>query len=427
MSKKIILLIFLIIVSSITGCKMQNMEGRNAVKSISGNPQKVKLEQIKDSDQEMMNIYLKAKEDSREENFIPTGSSVSKVLFVAPITGKYSAIGKALLDGVNMAMSDSGSDKIILIPIDSNEVSNDETSSILAKENPDVVLGPLFAADVQEILGSFRKISAPIITFSNDESLTKYKNIEIFGVSQSGKIKAAMNFAKANNRSNVGILLKSDAGSEVASENIKKYAKQSKMAVMASVFYGTGEQRISSAIKTLSNNLSVIFNIDKNGSPYLINVKDAKTALNTTKQLRNMDFIITDAGGNSLDELLSEMLNQGLLNRDVMIISISDQIGTSLIAEKVYYVGYDTEKMNIFEDLYKSRYKAKPTVFSAMGYDAMGVVSTMLLQGKFSYNGLHDSSGFIGVMGDFKFTNSRIVERSYTVYKAQGVKIEKVI
>jgi ABC-type branched-subunit amino acid transport system substrate-binding protein len=121
------------------------------------------------------------------------------------------------------------------------------------------------------------------------------------------------------------------------------------------------------------------------------------------------------------------MLNQGLLNRDVMIISISDQIGTSLIAEKVYYVGYDTEKMNIFEDLYKSRYKAKPTVFSAMGYDAMGVVSTMLLQGKFSYNGLHDSSGFIGVMGDFKFTNSRIVERSYTVYKAQGVKIEKVI
>ncbi len=379
------------------------------------------------SDQaEIDSIYQKMLETKSQKK----SSGVKKVALLVPLSGKYSGIGGAIFDGVKMAMLDAGGDDIVLLPMDTDKTSTSELVSQIKSEEVDVVLGPVFSKEASDLMDSFSKVSAPMITFSNDKNLTKYRNIEIFGISPIDKLKMALKFAKDHGRMNVALLLKSDAGSQAVYQYVSDYVKKNKMALMSSAFYSEADARIAASVGTIDKNKAITYNIDKNGNPYLISLsaiqKNKNLNKNTDKQLRKLDIILTDAGGNMLDSLLSEMSTTGLLDKDIMIISLSDEVNVGVLNSGVYYVSQNNERYSVFKDLYRKAYKTNPTQFSALGYDAMGVIMTLMLRGEFSYSALHDDAGFVGVSGEFRFSNDRVVDRKYSIYKVANVRVEKV-
>lgn len=354
-----------------------------------------------------------------------------KIAILAPLSGEYSGIGNAILDGAKMAMLDSGGSDVVMIPMDTNSLGIRSVSEKIKEENVDVVLGPLFSKDTTNLVSNFSRISAPIITFSNDKTLTKLSNVEVFGFSSMDKVNTALKFIKEFGRMNVALLLKSDAGSQIVYENVNNFIKKNKMTLMSSAFYGDSEERISASVSTINKNKAITYNIDKNGNPYLVSLsavqKNKDLIKDTTKQLRKLDVILTDAGGNMLDSLLSEMSSVGLLNRDIVVVSLSDDVNIGVLNADVYYVSHNKARYDVFKELYKNTYNVYPTQFSSLGYDAMGAVMTLILKNDFSRNALHDEAGFVGVSGEFRFTNSRIVERKYSIYKISNMRIDKVL
>ncbi|QED22924.1 penicillin-binding protein activator [Candidatus Deianiraea vastatrix] len=375
---------------------------------------------------ELENMYDKMLDGQKMK-----GKNIYKIAFLAPLSGPNKTIGQSTLDGIKMAMLDSGSNNINLFPFDTAALDMKVIAEKIKSENVDVVLGPIFSQDVEDLVNSFIKISAPIITFSNNAALTKYNSIEIFGVSPIDKIKVAIDYARQNGRQNFAALIKSDAGSIGIQKAITSEVKSTKSALLSIGFYDDSQTRISSSINTILKSRSVTFNIAKDGTPYLMNIKDLQKMEKSgqkpqNQEIRNLDVIITDAGGQFLDTLLSEMDSAGMLKKDIMIISISDSVEVGVLNHDVKFITYDKERFNVFEKFYKETYSTKPTTFSALGYDATGVLLTLFANNNFSYDALHDKAGFIGVSGEFRFGKNHIVERKYCIYGISNNAISKI-
>lgn len=345
-----------------------------------------------------------------------------KVSILLPLSGKNESIGKSALNGIKMAILDSNINNVTILPIDMGNISDiHEVAKDIQFQEPDLIIGPVFSSEAELLLEAFDKINVPMITLSNNTELAKYKNVEVFGVSPVDKVETAINHAARLNRMNISIFLKSDVGAAEMQKAISKEVSKNKMALISTAFYdATNQVRLHSAVEMLAKNLSVKFNIDKEGRPYLLNIKklkNQKIMQNNKQETRTLNVIITDAGGNTLGSMLSAMSDIGISERDILIISLSDNVDSNILNNGVHFVTYDRDKFAVFERLYESAYGRAPNIFGALGYDAMGTILSMIYEhGTITKTNLHSDSGFIGVSGEFKFGKNNIVERKYCIY-----------
>lgn len=379
-----------------------------------------------DSNDELDKMYQKM----LEGNKLPSGAKHYKIAMPLPLSGNASPIGQAVLDGAKLALFDANINNVTLFPMDTNSVEMKTIASKIRDQNIDVVVGPIFAKETEELIDNFKFIGAPIVTMSNNYSLTKYPSVEVFGISPIEKASFAVNFARKSSRCNFALLLKSDVGASEIQNTITRAVRAQKCALLAVGFYDNSDVRIASAVNTLVKNKTVVFNIEKDGTPYLIDIKTTQKPnympSRKRQETRSIDVIITDAGGFTIDMLLSKMDDSDLLRRDIDIISLSDSIEVGILNDGVKYITYDRERFNIFSNSFNEMYQAKPSHFAALGYDAMGVLLNLFSTNNFSYDSLHASGGFTGVSGEFRFSPRRIVERKYSVYEVSKGNVLKV-
>ncbi len=370
-------------------------------------------------------MYQKMLDGQKMQDAVET----RKIAMPLPLSGTFAPIGQAVLDGAKLALFDSNVSNITILPMDTNVITMDEIASQIKSQNVDLVIGPVFAKDTEELIHSFKYIGAPIITMSNNYSLTQYPSVEVFGISPAEKANFAVDYAKKYGRCNFALLLKSDIGASEIQAALTKAIKKNKCALLSVSFYDSNEVRIASAMSIIAKNLNVTFNIDASGAPYLTNIKTAqKEGINRRKpqqEQRYLNAIITDAGGYTLDMIMSKLDDLGLNKKDIEVISLSDSAQVGVLNENVKYITYDRERFEIFSKVFEDSYKTKPSHFAGLGYDAMGVMATLFSSNNFSYNSLHASNGFVGVSGEFRFSERRVVERKYSIYEVSKGKIVK--
>jgi len=93
-----------------------------------------------------------------------------RVGILVPLTGQGADVGQALLDAAEIALFDFGDPRLNLIPADTGQGAAQAAQKVL-DNGAEIILGPLFSADVSAVAPLARARNVPVVAFSTDKTV----------------------------------------------------------------------------------------------------------------------------------------------------------------------------------------------------------------------------------------------------------------
>src|SRR3569833_2830843 len=106
---------------------------------------------------------------SQPEGNLPSDSSRNRVAVLVPLTGANAGVGQSIANAANLAVLDTGGDRIRITVYDTGKGAAAAATQALADGNR-LLLGPLLAEDGRAGAPGARRAGVPVIAFSNDSS-----------------------------------------------------------------------------------------------------------------------------------------------------------------------------------------------------------------------------------------------------------------
>lgn len=348
------------------------------------------------SEQKTMEIY-KSPDDRAtleviEENsaYKQNAGASAKVALLVPLSGKDIKVGKNIFDATQQAVFDLKFSNLHIIPIDTTN-STDAIIAHLQAQRPDIIIGPVFARDVNRLYPYARKNGLCMIAFSNDQSLAGQDCLMLLGIMPSTNVNRVIDHARAHNFVDIRALLPKNRYGETI--------EQSLSGVKTQFYQADGDILTKSEITSSVASPSV------------------NTALLIPEGGTNLANIAAELGDNSK---MVKLLGSGLWEEDKTF--------KNPAFNGAWYASLPGKNREVFERKFAKSFGYKPLKIATLGYDAVALLSALTSQttpNKFNKNALLDPAGFIGVAGAFRFRNDGSNERLLSVYEiTEGKAIE---
>lgn len=101
---------------------------------------------------------------------LPSDTTRHRIALLVPLTGANAGIGESISNAANMAVLDTGGEKIRMTVYDTAGGAAAAAEKAISEGNK-LILGPLLAEDVRAAAEVGRKYRVPLIAFSNDVSV----------------------------------------------------------------------------------------------------------------------------------------------------------------------------------------------------------------------------------------------------------------
>ncbi len=137
----------------------------------------------------------------------PSGPAPVDIGFLVPLSGPGAALGHALLQAAELAVSDSGNANLTLLPRDTQGTAAGAATaanSALAA-GAEIILGPLFATSVSAVAPLAAARSVPVIAFSNDRAIAG-NGVYIMGFTPKEQIARVVGYARSRGLSRFAAL-----------------------------------------------------------------------------------------------------------------------------------------------------------------------------------------------------------------------------
>ena len=103
---------------------------------------------------------------------LPADETRNRVAVLVPLTGRDAALGQSILNAANLALLDTGGERIRITAYDTAAAGGAVRAANEAiAEGNGLILGPLLAEDVRAVAPIARRADVPVIAFSNDVSV----------------------------------------------------------------------------------------------------------------------------------------------------------------------------------------------------------------------------------------------------------------
>jgi ABC-type branched-subunit amino acid transport system substrate-binding protein len=325
------------------------------------------------------------------------GRDVKRAAVLLPFShpnAQVRAEAESMLAGIELALFEYAGNNFLIMPKDTagkqsvTEARLDES----LKEGADIVLGPLFGANVKAIKPVASKQQVPIIAFSNDRSAAG-GGAYLASISPEEEVTRVMEYAASRGVRTFAFLgPNTDYGRQV--EAAMRYQAAQQGGVMASsAFYdpsggaGAEARQIASVLKSEAGRGKVAVMIPERGVKLL-----------------------------SVAPLLPY---NGAPMQNVMLMGTSLWDDSSIWREPTLsggvYAAPDPENLVGFKQTYKRIYGRNPTDLAAVAYDAAALSVRLATDDNIRYNGVTDPDGFMGVNGLFRFRIDGTSQRGLAV------------
>ena len=99
---------------------------------------------------------------------LPTAAGPAKVGLLVPLSGANAELGQAILDAAQLALFESGGDRLILVPRDTggNAAGASGAARAVIGEGARLILGPLLAPEVEAVKSIAQEAHINVIAFS---------------------------------------------------------------------------------------------------------------------------------------------------------------------------------------------------------------------------------------------------------------------
>ena len=319
---------------------------------------------------------------------LPADETRNRVAVLVPLSGENAALGQSILNAANLALLDTGGERIRITAYDTAAGAAAAANEALADGNG-LFLGPLLAEDVRAAAPVARRANVPIIAFSNDVSVAG-EGVYVMGFTPGQSVDRVVNFARSRGSQRFGALVPTG-----------NYGQRSSQAMIAAV-EGAGGRLVG--MQTFERSQA--------------SIRAAATRLNGQGQY---DAVLI-ADGSRMALLAIPTVRQSSPQPRILgteLWATEANLGAQVGLRGAWFAAPSDTLFNQFRIRYRSRYGSNPYRLGSLGYDSVLLAIRAAVDWPvgwpFPARALLDPTGFVGVDGAFRFDREGISQRALEV------------
>ena len=333
-----------------------------------------------------------------------TGSTGTvKVAVLLPISssGSTPAVAKALKQAAELALFDFDNPNVTLIPKDtkgSAEGARTAAESAL-RDGAELIIGPLFAAEVSAAAPVALQGGVPMIAFSSDEKVAG-NGVYLLSFLAGRDVPRIVSYAMAQGKRNFAELIPQSAYGRIAETTFAR-----------AVSSGGGQAAVRASFPS------------NNSTAMLGPVRQVATAV---KSGQGIDALFLPAGRDELPELAPLLASEELSNGRVQFIGTGQwdypNIGSDRALLGGWYPAPDPKGWSSFVQRYSKTYGGAPPRIASLAYDAISLAVSLSANPpgqRFTAAQLTRPTGFSGVDGLFRLLSDGTCERGLAILEVR--------
>ena len=333
-----------------------------------------------------------------------TGSTGNvKVAVLLPISssGSTPAVAKALKQAAELALFDFDNPNVTLIPKDTK--GSPEGARIAAEsalhDGAELIIGPLFAAEVSAAAPVALQGGVPMIAFSSDEKVAG-NGVYLLSFLAGRDVPRIVSYAMAQGKRNFAELIPQSA-----------YGRIAETAFARAVSSGGGQAAVRASFPP------------NNSTAMLGPVRQVATAV---KSGQGIDALFLPAGRDELPELAPLLASEDLSSGRVQFIGSGQwdypNIGSDRALLGGWYPAPDPKGWSSFVQRYSKTYGGAPPRIASLAYDAISLAVSLSANPpgqRFTAAQLTRPTGFSGVDGLFRLLSDGTCERGLAILEVR--------
>jgi branched-chain amino acid transport system substrate-binding protein len=319
---------------------------------------------------------------------LPADETRNRVAVLVPLTGRDAALGQSILNAANLALLDSGGQRIRITAYDTAAGAVPAANDALA-EGSGLILGPLLAEDVRAVAPIARRADVPVVVFSNDVSVAG-DGVYLMGFNPGQAIRRVVAYARSRGLNRFGGLVPANT-----------YGERSARALTQAV---EGEGGRVAGIQTFDASPAGV----RSAAARLVGQGPADAVLVADVPRAILPAMAVLREASPVPRLLATERW-----------AAESGIGANVPLRGTWFAAPSDANYNAFRTRYRARYTTAPYRLASLGYDAVllvvRVAESWPVGRPFPARTLRDPDGFVGVDGAFRFGRDGIAERALEV------------
>jgi branched-chain amino acid transport system substrate-binding protein len=306
------------------------------------------------------------------------GTGPVRVGAILPLTqnGAPSVIGQSLRNAAQLAVEESGSSDITLMIVDDH--STPEGAAQAAQQvlgaGAEIIVGPLFAADVTQVARAAKSANRPVIAFSTDTTVAS-RGVYLLSFLIESYVDRITDYAATHGKKSFAVLAPDSDYGNVAVAEFQNVAARLNAHVVTVARYPAGQPAA--------------------GMQEIAGVANQIDALFIPEQADGMSAVSAALASSGVK---AQLLGTGVWN-DPRVLKLPALQGA-------WFAAPENAGFTAFAQRYKAKFNNSPTRLATLSYDAVSLVAALArTQGpqRFSDMVLTSASGFNGADGVFRF------------------------
>jgi ABC-type branched-subunit amino acid transport system substrate-binding protein len=319
---------------------------------------------------------------------LPPDETRNRVAVLVPLSGSNAALGQSLLNAANLALLDTGGQRIRITAYDTSAGAAAAANEALADGNG-LILGPLLGPDVRAVAPIARRADVPVVAFSNDVTVAG-DGVYLMGFTPGQSVGRVVAFARSRGVQRFGALVPTG-----------DYGQR-------------GGEALTAAVEAAGGQIGGLESYDRTAG----NLRAAATRLNGRGRFDAV--LIADSPQLALQAV--PIVRQATPQPRILgteLWAAESNLGATPGLRGAWFAAPSDASFGAFRTRYRARYRTNPFRLSSLGYDA--VLLTVRIAGnwpigrRFPARALTDNTGFVGVDGAFRFGRDGIAERALEV------------
>ena len=329
----------------------------------------------------------------------------AKIGLMLPLSGKNANLGRALHQAAEMGLFETGDDSItLMVENTAPPASPEQAARALLARDVDILLGPVFGADLKRIVTTATNARVPVLAFTNDVTLAQ-PDIYVLGVGPRMEIERVAGYAVSQGLRRIAILAPNSPYGTLVMASLKETLDRQGGALAQSALYDPATGDFGSAVQVLAQ-------------AQRTTGFDALMVAEGGAKLRQIAPMLVTAG---IDPAVTRILGTGLWQNDP---GLSIEPGLA----GAWYPSLSPDRWNDFATRYRDAFGSDPDPRAALVYDAttLAIQRARSADGRdYSVASLTDANGFVGAGGLFRLMSQGTTERGMAIMQlsAQGAMV----
>jgi ABC-type branched-subunit amino acid transport system substrate-binding protein len=322
-----------------------------------------------------------------------TGKAGTQVGLLLPLSGQQAGLGRAMLQAAEMGLFDVAAADFDLLPRDTAALRPDGAVASAVTAKADIILGPLFGADIKMAAPPATAARVPMVSFSNDVSAAQ-PGVYVLGVTPEAQVERVVAYA--------------------AAQGLKRFAIMAPNSGFGRAVLGAYQESVVRHGGTISQ----ITFYDPQSADISIPARETGAAY----KRQPFDALMIPEGGQRLRAIAAMLPAFDVPPGVVRLLGTALwQDGGTLNEGALaggWFAATPPDRWQNFAQRYAALYGSQPDPRAGIVYDAVTLAVALAQSrpgGDFSTARLTDPSGFAGVTGVFRLLPDGRTERSLAV------------